>query len=453
MALPGPNEDQVARLFDLIDSNPARAISEARSLSSDLASPKSSVKAAILVDGGARARDRDAVAKGVELFRSLSQSLPERVDLRYNLADGLVALTDLDATPVPDWYAATAEMRQEARKLYTSAGRARASPALATQALTNLGNALDKAHRWAEAYDAYAEALRIDPANGMASGCAAQLVWRCVRLGLGDRGRLTALAQEYGRHAQNHDDEVRRYGGAHASETFRRLPVGDASGRTPDSPRGLDAYRAFAVEQRLVLVPFVEATDMSERRWDALSVTHFTESVDTAFEPPALFAMFNTMKEDFLLARHLAHVALKEGLPDPGVYVDTLDYANYGTRTAVLRLAQRLAVDVLDKIAGAVNEILGMGLSPQTVHFTNLWRQKDGSFRPAIAEEMRRGNQPLIALSEMREDLMKGVTWRRNAHCATAPRIASPFYMTCSSASTVRRRLWSTTPRVPSGRN
>ena len=90
------------------------------------------------------------------------------------------------------------------------------------------------------------------------------------------------------------------------------------------------------------------------------------------------------------------------------MYVDTLDYANYGTRTAVLRLAQRLAVDVLDKIAGALNEILGLGLSPESVNFLNLWRQKDGSLRSAIAAEIQRGNQPLIALSEMREDLMKG---------------------------------------------
>lgn len=59
------------------------------------------MKTAILVDGDARAEDAEAVATGTDLFRSLMESNPKRVDLPYNLANGLVALADLDQTPVP----------------------------------------------------------------------------------------------------------------------------------------------------------------------------------------------------------------------------------------------------------------------------------------------------------------------------------------------------------------
>jgi hypothetical protein len=398
----------VERLTRLIDADPVAAIREARLLSPDPGAPEATVKAAILVDGGARAKDAEAIAAGTDLFRLLSESNPARVDLSYNLANGLVALANLDQTPVPHWYGVTAAMRHEARQLYASVSRTPAQNALATQAMTNLGNALDRAHRWAEAYDAYVEALRTDARNGMASGCAAQLVWRCIRLRLGDRDRLTDLALAYGRHTRDHVDETRAYGGLHAVEEFAQLPAGDSPPSVGAETGKLDPYAAFARRHRLMLVPFVEGVDMTSPRWDTLSVSHFTEGIDTPSEPPSIFAMFNTMKEDFLLARYLAHVALEGEVPDPGEYVDTLDYANYGTRSAALRLAQRLALDVLDKIAGAVNDLLSVGLPHRKVYFTNLWHETDGSLRPAVAAEIERRNWPVLALSEVRQDLVGG---------------------------------------------
>jgi hypothetical protein len=300
-------------------------------------------------------------------------------------------------------------MRQEARKLYAVAARGPHVPAvLATQALTNLGNALDKAHRWAEAYDAYVEALRVDATNGVASGCAAQVLWRCVRLGVGDRERVTTLAHAYGRHSHDNAETVLRYGGQHAVDTFAKLPVSEPSAVPPPIPAGLDDYRSFVVRNRLVLTPFVEAADMQQPRWDDLSIWHLTESIDAPHEPPALFAMFNVMKEDFLLARQLAFSAVQGDVPDPGVYADTLDYANYGTASAALRSAQRLALDVLDKIASALNDLLAIGASPTGVYFTNVWHQRDGSLRTAVEDEIEQGNVPLVALTEVREDLVSG---------------------------------------------
>jgi hypothetical protein len=105
-----------------------------------------------------------------------------------------------------------------------------------------------------------------------------------------------------------------------------------------------------------MLSPTIEGLNPSLKRWDSLVIQSFTEPVGEDCGIPPLFAMFNALKSDFLLARFLAYQSLSDEIPDSGFYSDTLDYAVYGVQSAMLTLAQRACMDILDKIATATNE-------------------------------------------------------------------------------------------------
>ena len=139
------------------------------------------------------------------------------------------------------------------------------------------------------------------PKNGVASGCAAEVLWRLVRLNVDDREQLRRLAMHYGRHSNDNAATVLKHGGKHALESFRRLPVTEDQEFRLTGSEELGAYETFSVRHRLVLVPFVEIAVMDRTLWDSLVIAHFTEPHDTPSSPPPVFAMFNSLKEEFLL--------------------------------------------------------------------------------------------------------------------------------------------------------
>ena len=94
-----------ARLESLIDTVPGKAVEEARSLAVGgvIGGVRlAGLKAAILVDAGSCAGDKQAVAEGVELFRRLLQKHGECAELHYNIANGLVALADQEYPVAPN---------------------------------------------------------------------------------------------------------------------------------------------------------------------------------------------------------------------------------------------------------------------------------------------------------------------------------------------------------------
>lgn len=127
--------------------------------------------------------------------------------------------------------------------------------------------------------------------------------------------------------------------------------------------------------------------------------------------PPPVFAMFNMLKSDFILARDLAWRATDNKVwPSTGRFADTLDFASYGPHTSALILAHRTALDLLDKVAVTANHYFGIGLAPDKVYFGKLWRgnpDKVTGARPLIEkveEAIRGGANALYGLVELAED-------------------------------------------------
>lgn len=403
---------RAVKLRSLLDVDPGKAIKQARTMKATSAHEHSAnlLRAGIFIDAGGITQQIDVVKEGVELLRQLRETDPAHPSLQYNLANGLGMLADLDKTPPPDWYFATRALRQEARELWDVV-RALDERSLRTQALTNLGNALSKSHRWSEAYDAYVAALEEDPSNGVAAGQAALMLLRGVSAGMGDQDKMEQVAAHYAAIAKTNRTRVVDLAGKEASELFGQLPDGKESLDLGNSPPIKNAYLRFVAQHHLALVPTIEGLNASLRRWDSLQICCFYESIDASHETPPLFAMLNTIKAGYLAARQIAFQAEQpRRIRETGLYIDTLDYASYGTTPAMLLLAQRSAMDVLDQIAAALNDYLKVGLKPNHVYFSNFWR-KDKSkprWRAALEQEIADGNKAVIALGELAEDLGHG---------------------------------------------
>lgn len=406
-----------ARLAALLDVDPAEAVRQARQI--DLASPDRlnamMVRAAILVDGGAAARQQDATEEGLALFREL-YALHPTAAVAYNLANAIVAVVGAPSRGA-DWLGhqeRTREQRAEARRLYWDVARDHAAPRQTrTQAWTNLANQFTNSYRLYEAHDARLAALAIDPENGVAAGTAARdLLWLVDLGGCSDLTRIEAvmLAQRAARHL----DRVRAYAGVRVAEQVAALAeeLGEETARSPHE----DPFVRWVERERLTLAPAVELVDPSLGKLDWLMLPGIMERGGAAAEarPPPVFAMFNVLKADFILARDLAWRATSEtgerGWPETGRFADTLDYAVYGPEVSALILAHRTALDLLDKVAVAANHYFAIGQAPEKVFFGKLWRQtggkKTGSPPLALVVEnaIRAGAPALYGLTELADD-------------------------------------------------
>lgn len=408
-------KEEAARLHALMDHDPAQAVKEARTLPSD--APVGGVlftglKAGVLVDAGSYANDKSAIEEGIALFRGLTVKSPNDGAFHYNLGNGLVALADQEKYASLDWYLTTASLRREARNEFQLAVSAPKPGETVAVALTNLGNSLARAHRWVEAYDAYAKALTHDASNSIASTGAAKILLRCIARGIGERKILKAVAARHVARAKTHAPRIVELAGAKAEAHLAKLLNWKPSGGIDLDLSKATNYEKFVAKHRLALSPTIEALDCSLVRWDSLRLSGI---VETGVEAgvPAIFAMLNVMKSDFLAARFLGFQALTAKIPESGLYADTLDYATYGVTQSMLALAQRACMDVLDKIAVATTEYYVITTDKNPVNFSNRWFAEPKKGQPrtwhaALRPHIDKGNMALIALAELSLDVKKG---------------------------------------------
>ena len=404
------------RLQSLLDGNPEKAIEEARSLPSETPVKGlfyTSLKAGVLIDAGSLVKDKQAIEEGIALFRKLLANSPKETSFHYNLGNGLAALADQEACTGNAWYLATAAIRSEARShLQKAISLGNKATALST-AFANLGNALIKAHRWAEAYDAYTKALENDRSNAIASTRAAQVLLRCSNRGVGNKRILLSIAARHLKAANVHQGRIAELAGKRAQEELAPLLQMQLPNSEPPDLSAASDYEQFVARHRLALLPTIDGLDCSLKRWDSLRFSSITEPVGTASGVPPLFAMLNVMKSDFLAARYLAHQALTARFPDSGFYTDTLDYAVYGIVPSLLSLAQRACIDVLDKIAAATTEYFGIPGNVKVVYFWSRWfdnPQKGAplAWHPSLRPHVDKGNTAVIALADISFDINEG---------------------------------------------
>lgn len=414
-----------ARLQSLIDTEPATAIEEARSLSSDTPTKGllySSLKASVLIDAGGYVRDKRAIEEGIELFRKLLVEFPEEeAGFHYNIGNGLLALADQTAYKGNTWYLETAAIRCEARSHLQQAISSRDSSAVRSTAFTNLGNALYRAYRWVEAYDAYTRALTHDPSNAVASTGAARILLGCINRGIGGKRILQSIAATHLKVAKVNSERIGKLAGPQAHKDLAALLQMELPEAILPDLKNASDYEKFVAGHRLTLSPTIEGLGCSIKRWDSLHFKSIVEPVSAGSGVPPLFAMLNVMKSDFLASRYLTYQALTAEFPESGFYTDTLDYAVYGIVPSLLSLAQRACIDLLDKVAAATTEYFSIPGDVKVVYFWKRWfdnpeKRKRRMWLPSLRPHIDRGNTAIIALADISFDLgRRGFLVRKQA--------------------------------------
>lgn len=408
------NHEQL-RLHSLMDDDPAKAIEEARLLPSDRRVKGifyTCLKAGVLIDAGSSAKNKQAIEEGIALFRKLVSESPEEAGFRYNLANGLLALADLQPYAGSTWYLDTASIRSEARSHLEKAISSKDNAPVISTAFANLGNALIRSHRWVEAYDAYTSALGYDRSNAIASTGAAKVLLRCAHRRLGNRRILLSVAARHLKAANVHLGRIGELAGKRAQDELTPLLQMQLPESEPPDLKGASEYEKFVARHRLALSPTIEGLECSLKRWDSLRFDSITERVGTSGVPP-LFAMLNVMKSDFLAARYLAYQSLTAAFPDSGFYTDTLDYAVYGIVPSLLSLAQRACIDVLDKIAAATTEYFAIPGNVKVVYFWSRWfdNPREGPpfvWHSSLRPHIDKGNTAIVALADISFDIDEG---------------------------------------------
>jgi hypothetical protein len=402
-----------SQLTALLDSDPVEAVRMARKI--DLDNPDRfnlmALQAAALVDGGAATHQLDAVEEGLALFRLLQSHFPS-VNITYNLANGLVAAVGHPPRG-SDWLEhqeRTRDQRSEARRCYWDvAQHSSADLELRTQAWTNIANQFSGSFRLGEAHDARLAALKLDPANGVAAGSAAmELLWLFEQGGCSDLTRVEAIM--LAKIASRNPDRVKQYAGAQAAHKIAVFSneLGDPPPRSPST----DPFISWVERERLTLAPVVEMVDPDLGKLDWLMLPGILErEADAKALPPPVFAMFNILKSDFILARDLAWRATQESAwSSTGRFSDTLDYAAYGPEVSAFCLSHRTALDLLDKVAVTANHYFKLGQQPDKIYFGKLWRRgptkttEPRLLTEAVERAIQAGAKALYGLVELADD-------------------------------------------------
>lgn len=410
-------------LYRMVDTDPTGAVKQARSLETTEhlhQSEVDAIKGAIFIDAGNKLQDAEVVSEGVALIRTLHKVHPERMDITYNLANGLSALAQITKLPVGQWYLKTSDYRREARLHFESVGQQskQAEFGISARAKTNQANLLNQSFRWLEAYELYQEAIRLDPKNVIATSGAVKVLLRADDRRLGHSKILKALVARYLRLFHEHQSLLGEYGGSRAEKILDELPSDldmDVDVHWPPDLSKVDDFTRFVADNNLSLSLTIEGLNPDLRHWDSLSIQSIHEDLDTPYGVPPIFAMFNVLKADYLAARWLAYQAIRDLARESGSYADTLDYAMYGICESLFTLAQRSAIDILDRIAVAASEYLGLKDLPSSIYFWKRWHVTEDrslkrplEWQPVITNEIDKGNTALIALAELAEDIAVG---------------------------------------------
>lgn len=417
-------EQNVFALAPFIDSDPSRVVGEMPTLVHNaigqapliFATTREAVavlqSAGVLIDAAVRGRNVDslwlaeawltdvlAFDKLEDLPDAISDALYFRGNARVAIADqhtdNRMTVAPREQWPLEEWPLERAVARWEMRDLLRAGrsdlrwgARLAGDGARRGGGLCNLANTLDHSGRWIEAYDAYVGALAADSTNGNAAGNAAVLIERVIGAGWDFEGHLCSLYDHYLTMAKTNRDGTVRVAGERAAERFDAMKLlgshaplrFDPEQQDPDLD---DPYQRWVVDNRLALVAGLEGVGAGEveGRWDTITLRQVSSS-DPAADMPAIVSMLNVLKADYLVARRLGYEAWKaldegggwrQDDSDPGVYVETLQYAVVGELSSKLVLAHRAALDVLDKTAVSVNEHFAIGDRPDKTNFRHFW--------------------------------------------------------------------------------
>lgn len=279
------------------------------------------------------------------------------------------------------------------RRAMIERGYAGIHPILRAQIATNLANQLDYLGRQVEAVEHWDIALQAIPNFAMAHGNRAIGLIHLAR-GLYDEKQAALLlesAEQSLKRALEKDavwesgnhPEARTSFELNLARVSERLgPIRDelkfdrkalSLGEAPDEV----AYRCWCLEERLFLNPL---NDIMTDPFAAQDVLHLPSHSYLIEETPRFPNYYNILKQEYVSARFRLFNARewdKDHIADRDVLLlDGADGGVFGHRVNELMMAFRAAYSLFDKIAVFLNDYFKVGLSPNHLHFRQVFERQ-----------------------------------------------------------------------------
>jgi hypothetical protein len=290
------------------------------------------------------------------------------------------------------------------------------------QIFTNLANEIDTVGRFVEAQEYWNRALAMKPHFGMALGDRGHGLAGYARA-LYDPGHqrlfmcrahksLSAALSDKAEYEGPGYDDAKAVFANIRDEIAARIDVEkvecdtDLDGYELGTSEKERAYRLWCLNNTLFLNPL---NDLRPHRIAARDILHLPPFVTPIDEPPALFGLFNQLKQEFVTARWLYYDGTQSDrvhFADRGVSLyDTLDYPAYSIAVEKVKAAYRLAYSLFDKIAFFLNAYLDLKLDESKVYFRRVWYVNADPKQGLRRELDRSENWPLRGLYWLAKDL------------------------------------------------
>ena len=386
--------------------------------------------AAVLIDAGGVLSEASLLDDGISRLEELQRSETESSFRSYCIANGRhlrASIRRRVSSPIDD--VVLNDLFEARIKHGKVRSDEQAVPELRSQSATNFGNALIETGRWVEALDFFQKARRIWPRNGVAALREMQCLMGFhnaahsdpARFGTySDLDRLYQRIVDLSKVVEDTYTEIGQLAGEQAVDQAKHavLQIKPLDAEM-ERHRG-DPFFEFIENGSLALSLFCSSGPDKNGKVDTVAFQRITDDDWQSTSVPEIFAMLNVMKADYALARQLFYEArfddcatifretVKSG--------DTLDYSIYGVQVSAMCSAQRIAYDILDKIAVAVSGNLKMKKAKRAT-FDGFWYKKDEcgnkvGLNETIKSELTAGNRGLLALYDLHRDTTKDVPER-----------------------------------------
>jgi hypothetical protein len=285
---------------------------------------------------------------------------------------------------------------------------------------TNLANQLSTVGRFVDAVAVWHRALALDPNFGMALGNRGYGLVSYAR-SLYDTGHrdvfllaahknLEAAISSKAKYAQTDHRQARAFFAERMKEIEGAIDVPEArqavklDGFSLGTSKSEQAYRRWALDERLFLNPLNDLGPHSIAATDVLSLPTFTTGIG---ETPSVIGFFNQMEQEYASGRWLLYDGIyseNTHFSDRDVMIhNTLDYTSHALAVEKTKAAFRIGYSLLDKIAFFLNHYARLGVETDRVYFKSIWYDRKTR---AIREELASSrNWPLRGLFWLSKDL------------------------------------------------
>jgi len=392
--------------------------------------------ATIFIDSGNLLGKLDFVEEGISLIKEMLQK-HEELDfstisvLIYNLSNGYYSKYLI--LNKKDKYVEAKEANNKAKTLLQKLllDKSKINSVLLQQIMANYANCLDHVGRAIEAIDQYMDCLRLFPNHGLAmANCGNSInyiigvsgnhqtnnlfeAWKLLKTACTNEENILAYTSKSNLDKIENDLEnleniiIQTFEGG-----LGDLKEYDKHRKDVHGFPKVDPWVEQIKDDRLLLTLNQNPLNSVEECVDDIFFQKLTtEPGDSGTKRFTRLAnIVNNIKEDFATARYLYYQSDEtEELAKIGQitkYANSLDYAQFGLSSGILKASFRLAADCLDKIATLLSEYFELGNEDKNISFNNFWFV-DCEYRKGFVSDLEKrlkANRYLGALKNLQED-------------------------------------------------